>query len=128
LRRRIANPREAAFAASEVKRMEIRIYELEQQLKQYYELINGQPLIDKDSCLRFMSIHQLPDHLIKRRIRSGITQAQLARAIGSTRQVIARYERTRYASVSLKRIIQIDAVLRMFEANKTEIDQFKNEH
>jgi DNA-binding XRE family transcriptional regulator len=118
LRRRIANPGEAASARAEIERMEMRITELKQQLSWYRDLtskssLSSEQVLDNGKPIKELPINEIPQQLIKRRILARLTQAELAKAIRTSRQMIARYERTRYASVSLKRIIQIDAILSM---------------
>lgn len=115
LRRRIANPKEAAFARAEVERLEMRINELIGQLHSYRKLTNKPSHIDKFQAAPRMSVQDLAIQLIKRRLMAELSQAELAKAVGTSRQMIARYERTRYASVTLKRIIKIDAILRLLE-------------
>jgi hypothetical protein len=120
LRRRIANPGEAASARAEVERMEKRIGELREQIIYYRELVSNSPRSNQDSSFyenigQDFCLSEIPQLLIKRRICLRLTQAQLAKAAGASRQMIARYERTRYAAVSLKRISHIDAILRLLK-------------
>jgi DNA-binding XRE family transcriptional regulator len=107
LRRRIADPREALITRLEIEKIETRITELQQQINSYLKLnsTNHFPLFP-------IPIHRIPHQLIELRLAAQVTQAELAKELGTTRFVIARYERSRYAGVSLKRLIQIDALLR----------------
>lgn len=111
LSRRIANPSEAAHAISEITRMRKRVDELSDELRHYWTLIAR-----TNSGTVSPSLIDIPASLIERRIRVGWSQIKLSQAIGSPRQTVAKYERTRYVSVSLKKLIQIDLILRAEEA------------
>jgi ribosome-binding protein aMBF1 (putative translation factor) len=51
------------------------------------------------------------DKLVLARIAAGLTQADLAREVGSKEQQIQRYERSRYATASLGTLTRIATVL-----------------
>ena len=71
------------------------------------------------------SLLQVPDYMIKRRIRSGISQIELAKRLGFSRNSILIYERTRYAGATFSRILQIDALLKELETTREfEISRF----
>ncbi len=117
LQRRIADPRAAAAARAEIACLEKRIGELSEQLRTYVSLLSGtQPTPE------IVTLVDVPDTLIQRRIRLGLTQADLGNAAGQTRQCISRYERTLYASASLARVIQIDSLLRAEEVLQRAAD------
>jgi transcriptional regulator with XRE-family HTH domain len=82
--------------------------ELEEQVAQYETLLNTRP-----QEILTSSIEELPTALIKARIASGLTQADLARQLGFSEQQIQRYEATDYSGASLKRIKQIADALRL---------------
>src|SRR5205814_200425 len=50
------------------------------------------------------SLDDLPESLIRGRIAAGLTQKELAERLGKKEQQIQRYEATRYAGASLKRL------------------------
>ncbi len=62
-------------------------------------------------------ISELPKHLIKARIASGLSQRDLADRIGLKEQQIQRYEASDYASASFTRIREVVSAL------GTEIDK-----
>lgn len=107
LRKRVADVRAAAHAALEVERMESRIEELSEQMQNYRNALKSGPV--ETGVLELIEI---PKMLIERRIRLGWSQTQLATALSQPRQVVSRYEGTRYASVSLRRLMQVDYILR----------------
>lgn len=110
-RRRIGNLREAKDARLEVDRIERRIVELEDMKRKYGNLLRQSADIELP-----VSLSEIPKFLIQRRIRSGLTQEELACRLGISRQTIVRYERTGYSRASLNNILQIDTVLRQTEA------------
>jgi len=56
-------------------------------------------------------IADLPQALIRARIAAGISQRELALRLGLKEQQIQRYEATKYASASLKRVIEVAQAL-----------------
>ena len=118
MRRRIADPREAALATVEISRVERRIDELTEQMQTYFDLFCEQTMASTS-----VTLVDVLARLIQRRIRLNMSQAELGKAFGQTRQSISRYEKTRYAGASLKRLIEIDLLLRA-----EEIRQFSTAH
>ncbi len=112
LRRRFANPGEAMDARVEVERIEHRILELKDMKSKYCQLLDRSSFIAMPT-----SLNELPDFLIRRRIRSGLTQQDLADRLGISRQTIVNYEKTSYSRANLNNILQIDSVLRQMEAS-----------
>ncbi len=115
LRRRIANPAEAAAARAEIERMENRISELCRELQRYQSLCSrteppAKPIVLAD----------IPRSLIERRISAGLSQTGLARLMGVTRQTLSRYERTGFVAVTLARMVQMDSILREHEIAQLE--------
>jgi hypothetical protein len=106
LRRRIANPLEAQFARDEIGRMQQRIDELEEQRRLYLSLVSR-----GRRASTYQRLAEISAQLIERRLSLGWSTEQLGKAVGQPRQSIALYERTRYAGVSLRRLIQIDLAL-----------------
>ena len=79
---------------------------LQEQLVEYDALRHGRVAeIELDSLLA------LPDALIQARIAAGLTQKALAQRLGLKEQQVQRYEATRYAGVSLKRIHAVATAL-----------------
>lgn len=111
---RIADPRQEASAQAEIVRVQQRIDELNEQLRTYRSL-----LCDRDTTSETVRLIDVPDRLIQRRLALGLTQADLGGACGQTRQCMSRYERTRYASASLARLIQVDLMLRAEEVRQS---------
>jgi hypothetical protein len=113
LRKRVADPRAAEAANKEVAKLEKRIDELVYQQQHYSDVLSKQ--VPPAATLVLIDI---PTNLIERRLRLGWSQADLGLAAGQERQAITRYETTRYASASLKRLIHIDHVLRKEEIRR----------
>jgi hypothetical protein len=108
--RRIGNLHEARDARLEVDRIERRIVELEDMKRKYGDLLRQSADIEMPARLC-----EIPNFLIQRRIRTGLTQEALACRLGISRQTIVRYEKTGYARANLNNILQIDSVLRQME-------------
>lgn len=117
LRLRVADPRQAAAAQAEIARVEKRIDELEAQVRSYLSLRS-----DKNATPEIVTLIDVPETLIQRRLRLGMTQSDLGDVCGQTRQCISRYERTLYAGASFARLIQIDSLLRAEEVRRLEAD------
>jgi hypothetical protein len=113
-RRRSVNPQEAWLAGIEIERMERRIAELESEKKQYYGLLAQSTALFLPSTLQ-----EIPDFLIQRRIRAGLTQEELGQRLGFAGRTIQRYEQTRFAGASFDRILQIDCLLRQVESEES---------
>jgi HTH-type transcriptional regulator / antitoxin HipB len=82
------------------------IESLQQELQEYQKLKAG-----KITKLKFDSLTQLPEALIKARIVRGLTQEQLGEILGLKAQQIQRYEATMYAGASLTKIIAVQKAL-----------------
>jgi ribosome-binding protein aMBF1 (putative translation factor) len=78
---------------------ESQLKELREQLAEYEALREGRVAV-----LELDSLDQLPDALIRARTAAGLTQRQLAARLGLKEQQIQRYEATRYAGATLRRI------------------------
>ena len=87
------------------------------QLQEYETLKSGTVEILKASKLE-----ELPSILIKARIAKGLSQRQLADAIGLKEQQIQRYEAEEYASANLRRLVNVANTLGL---NISEIAEFK---
>ncbi len=80
--------------------------ELQAQLQAYDALRHGQVTV-----LELDSLAELPDALIRARIAAGLTQKELATRLGVKAQQIQRYETTRYANASFRRVQAVASAL-----------------
>jgi HTH-type transcriptional regulator/antitoxin HigA len=100
--REIAGKRAAAVRGS----YEGMIRQLEDDMREYDELKSGAltlPNVDR--------LDQVAPFVAKIRIARGVSQTELARRLGVSKQVISRYEETEYQTVSIGRLQEIlDAI------------------
>jgi len=89
------------------------------QLHEYETLKSGTIEILKASTLE-----ELPSILIRARIAKGLSQRQLAEAIGLKEQQIQRYEAEEYASANLRRLADVANALSL---NISEVAEFRVE-
>jgi transcriptional regulator with XRE-family HTH domain/cytidylate kinase len=82
--------------------------ELQQELAEYEALRSGQGAVAEVT-----SIQEIPQRLIQARIRSGMTQEDLAAKIKMKPQQLQRYEATDYSAANLSRIAEIADVLQV---------------
>jgi len=78
------------------------IYDLENQVRQYDQLKSGEiqlPAIDR--------LDQIAPFIVKIRIAKGISQTELARRLGVSKQVVSRHEEDEYQGVSMSRLQEI---------------------
>ena len=82
------------------------IRQLEDELREYDKLKTGKltlPKIDR--------LDQIAPFIAKIRIAKGVSQTELARRLGVSKQVISRYEDTEYQTVAIARLQEIlDAI------------------
>jgi HTH-type transcriptional regulator/antitoxin HigA len=82
------------------------IRQLEDELREYDELKSGEltlPTVER--------LDQIAPFIAKMRIAKGISQTELARRLGVSKQVVSRYEETEYQSVAISRLQEIlDAI------------------
>jgi HTH-type transcriptional regulator / antitoxin HigA len=82
------------------------IRDLEDELREYEELKSGElsfPQIDR--------LDQMAPFIVKLRIAKGVSQTELARRLGVSKQVISRYEESDYQTVGIARLQEIlDAI------------------
>jgi HTH-type transcriptional regulator / antitoxin HipB len=83
----------------------LKIAAMTQELEEYDELKAGRGEIT------FASIAELPIALIKKRIKLGLTQKELADKLGIKEQMIQRYESNQYESVGFSRLIEVSEAL-----------------
>jgi len=82
------------------------IRQLEDELREYDQLKTGEldlPHIDR--------LDEIAPFIAKIRIAKGVSQTELARRLGISKQVISRYEETDYQTVAIARLQEIlDAI------------------
>jgi ribosome-binding protein aMBF1 (putative translation factor) len=79
---------------------------LRDQAAEYEALRSG-----KRDELPLDALSDLPQSLILARVARGMTQKSLAERLGMREQQIQRYEATRYAGASMKRVLEVAAQL-----------------
>jgi ribosome-binding protein aMBF1 (putative translation factor) len=93
------------------------IEELQEQLRAYDKLKKGV------KRLPIKSFADLPRLLIAGRIARGMTQKDLADRLGIKPQQVQKYEKTEYASASLRRILDVIEVLNLNVSTNVRLDQ-----
>src|SRR3954469_10218969 len=82
------------------------IRQLEDELREYDEIKSGEltlPHVER--------LDQIAPFVAKMRIAKGVSQTELARRLGVSKQVISRYEETEYQTVAIARLQEIlDAI------------------
>jgi HTH-type transcriptional regulator / antitoxin HigA len=82
------------------------IRQLEDELREYDELKSGELKLSKIDRLE-----EIAPFVVKLRIAKGISQTELARRLGLSKQVISRYEESDYQTVGIARLQEIlDAI------------------
>jgi HTH-type transcriptional regulator / antitoxin HigA len=94
------------IAKAQITSYELKLSDLIQQVK-----IFDKKRIGIDANFPFSSISELGEHLIGCRVARGWTQRQLADVLGVKEQQIQRYERDRYATISLSRLNTVSEAL-----------------
>jgi HTH-type transcriptional regulator/antitoxin HigA len=107
----------SVIARAELAALQSEVENLSQQLREYETLKSGTVEVLKAS-----SLQELPSILIRARIARGLSQRQLAEAVGLKEQQIQRYEAEEYASASLTRLADIAEAL---DLNISEIAEFR---
>lgn len=105
------------LAKAELEALRSEYENLSAQLHEYETLKSGTIEILKASSLK-----ELPRVLIRARIAKGLSQRQLADAIGLKEQQIQRYEAEEYASANLHRLAEVANAL---ELNISEVAEFR---
>lgn len=105
------------LAKAELAALESEVEVLSSQIKEYEALKSGAV-----SLLEAESLEALPTLLIKARIAKGMSQRQLAEAMGLKEQQVQRYESEGYASASLKRLKEMATAL---ELDISQIAEFR---
>lgn len=104
------------LAKAEIEALRSEYENLSMQLHEYETLKSGTIEILKAS-----NLEELPSILIRARIVKGLSQRQLADAIGLKEQQIQRYEAEEYASANLRRLADVSNALSL---SITEIAEF----
>ncbi len=107
-----AQPKEEEWLQElEIEGLKSQIAEIEADIAHYDMLKAGEITFAKS-----FSLDALPSVLIEARIASGMSQTDLADAIGVQAQQIQRYETSNYIGASLTRLIKISKVLNVHTA------------
>jgi HTH-type transcriptional regulator/antitoxin HigA len=115
----IKQTKSKVLAKAELDALRSEYENLSIQLHEYETLKSGTVEILKAS-----SLEELPSILIRARIAKGLSQRQLAEAIGLKEQQIQRYEAEEYASANLPRLAEIAKALNL---NISEIAKLRTE-
>jgi ribosome-binding protein aMBF1 (putative translation factor) len=84
------------------------IRQLEDELHEYDELKSGELNLTLPNVER---LDQIAPFVAKMRIAKGVSQTELARRLGVSKQVVSRYEETEYQTVAISRLQEIlDAI------------------
>ena len=82
------------------------IRQLESEMREYNQLKSGEialPHVER--------LDQIAPFIVKTRIAKGVSQTELARRLGVSKQVISRYEESEYQTVGIGRLQEIlDAI------------------
>ena len=113
----IKQTKSKVLAKAEIDALHSEYEIISQQLHEYETLKSGTIEILKAS-----NLEELPAILIRARIAKGLSQRQLAEAIGLKEQQIQRYEAEEYASANLRRLADVSDALGL---NITEVAEFK---
>jgi len=109
------NVDEDFFIKSNISSINKRIKIIENEIAEFKKLNSN-----NIEFLKFDSIKELAEGLIKVRIASGLTQKEFAEKIGIKEQQIQRYEQHNYLKANFERIIQITNILEVeSKFNKT---------
>jgi len=98
----IKQTKSKVLAKAELDALRSEYENLSMQLHEYEALKSGTVEILKAS-----NLEELPKILIRARIAKGLSQRQLAEAIGLKEQQIQRYEAEEYASANLHRLVEV---------------------
>lgn len=94
------------IAKAQVASYEVKLRDLVEQVAVYDKVRLG-----VDTNFDFSSISQLGEHLIGCRVARGWTQKRLGEILGLKEQQVQRYERERYATISLSRLANVAEAL-----------------
>ena len=114
---RIDRTKSKILANAELQALRSEYENLSKQLHEYETLKSGTVEI-----LKAGNLQELPVILIRARIAKGLSQRELADAVGLKEQQIQRYEAEEYASANLRRLADISDALGL---NISEVAEFK---
>jgi len=109
-------PKSLVLAKAELGALTSEVDNLKAQVKEYEDLKSGFA-----TRLKATSLEELPTVLIKARIAKGLSQRQLANALGIKEQQIQRYESSDYTSVSLRRLVRVADALGLNTSEVAEV-------
>lgn len=115
----IKQTKSKVLAKAELEALRSEYENLSMQIHEYETLKSGTIEILKAS-----NLEELPSILIRARIAKGLSQRQLAEAIGLKEQQIQRYEAEEYASANLRRLAEVAKALGL---NISEVAQLRAE-
>ena len=101
----------------EIDALKSQIAELEADLAHYDLLKSGEIAVAKSH-----SLETLPSTLIQARIARGLSQSDLAEALGIEPQQVQRYEASEYIEASLDRLIKVANILNVHTAGLFETE------
>jgi HTH-type transcriptional regulator/antitoxin HigA len=110
------------LAEAQLRALESEFEIVSEQIKEYEALrlgVVGRLVAD--------SLSDLPLLLIKARIANGYSQRELAEKLGLKEQQIQRYEAEKYASASLRRLVEISDCLGLKISESARIEALKDE-
>lgn len=113
----IERTKSKVLAKAEIEALRSEYENLSVQLHEYETLKSGAVEILKAS-----NLEELPSILIRARIAKGLSQRQLADALGLKEQQIQRYEAEEYASANLRRLADVARALGL---NINEVAEFR---
>jgi len=96
------------LVAAQRAALDSQIAELAEDVARYDDLRSGHV-----TAFEANGLHDLPDILIQARIARGLSQKDLAGALGLKEQQIQRYEAKRYRSASLNRLVEVADALKI---------------
>jgi ribosome-binding protein aMBF1 (putative translation factor) len=114
LRRVESQPADDLLTRARKDALKFDIRKLNDQVKEYLEVKQGAV-----SLPALTDVEQLGESLVRARVALGMTQEQLAKALGQKPQQVQRYERQLYSKASLKMVRRVAAVVLEPSARKT---------
>ena len=93
---------------AEINALKSQIADLRADINHYQMLKRGEITVAKS-----VSLEELPSVLVQARIISGMSQSDLARALGAKPQQVQRYEATDYMGASLAKLIEVSRILKV---------------
>jgi ribosome-binding protein aMBF1 (putative translation factor) len=114
LRRVESQPADDLLTRARKDALKFDIRKLNDQVKEYLEVKQGAVPLPA-----LTDVEQLGESLVRARVALGMTQEQLAKALGQKPQQVQRYERQLYSKASLKMVRRVAAVVLEPSARKT---------